>query len=314
MLSRQILVAVPGTCGELVQGMLDGTHFHLSSPIDRYAQVSVELLPEEGEWSSPPDTPKAARALHLALHALGVHASGGRMRIVSELPRGKGMASSTADVAGAIYAAGYLFGRPFPPGAVARLALSIEPTDGSLFPGIVLFDHREGRVMEPLGEAPALGVIVLDFGGEIDTLEYNQVDRSLLLRSLESRFREALEMVRAGIRFQQPEWIGHGATLSALTHQRLLPKPQLDAVLCLAREVGAYGVNIAHSGTVLGLLIAPDGVEAVLAYVRKKLSQLHRTIPCRLVSGGCRVLSVHEDETGETLSSRRGGGRRGSWR
>ncbi len=209
------------------------------------------------------------------------------------------MASSTADVAGAIYAAGYLFGRPFPPGEVARLALSIEPTDGSLFPGIVLFDHREGRVMEPLGEAPALGVIVLDFGGEIDTLEYNQVDRSSLLRSLEPTFREAQDMVRAGIRFRQPEWIGQGATLSALTHQRLLPKPQLDTVLSLVREVGAYGVNIAHSGTVLGLLIAPDEVETILTYVTKKLSQLHRTIPCRLVSGGCRVLPVRECESGD---------------
>jgi L-threonine kinase len=162
-------------------------------------------------------------------------------------------------------------------------------------------------VTEPLGEGPALGVIVLDFGGEIDTLQYNQVDRSSLLRSLEPRFREALDMVRVGICSKQPEWIGQGATLSALTHQRLLPKPQLDTVLCLAREVGAYGVNIAHSGTVLGLLISPDGVETVLAYVTKKIPQLQRAIPCRLVSGGCRVLSVNEWETVKSSSAFRQG-------
>ena len=54
-----------------------------------------------------------------------------------------------------------------PPVEIARLALAIEPTDGSLFPGVVVFDHRRGAVYEPLGPAPALDIVVLDFGSKI---------------------------------------------------------------------------------------------------------------------------------------------------
>src|SRR5712692_8205418 len=55
-------IRVPGTCGEFVQGMLDGRHFLVSCPIDLYSTVSVDLLAEGPSIHCPPERPKAWRA------------------------------------------------------------------------------------------------------------------------------------------------------------------------------------------------------------------------------------------------------------
>lgn len=279
-------VRMPGTCGELVQGTLDGVAFQVTCPIDVYSTVTVELTEEPGVIA-PPDSPKAAEGARLALAHLGSRL-GARVALRSDLPRGKGLGSSTADVAGAIAACGLALGAPLAPATIARLALRVEPSDGSPFPGIVVFDHRRGALYEPLGPAPALDIAVLDFGGEVDTLRFNAVDRTATLRSLEPAAAEALALVRRGIAEGRLDLVGRGATLSALANQRVLPKPELPAVLAFADRVGAVGVCVGHSGTVLGVLLDPSRREAgpVLELARRELPGLELAFPCRLIGGG----------------------------
>ena len=277
---------VPGTCGELVQGTLGGLPFHVSCPVDVYSTVTVELTDRPGV-QHPPDSPKAGAGARATLEHLGARV-GARVSLRSDLPRGKGMGSSTADVAGAIGACARALDVELDAATVARLALSVEPTDGSVFPGIVLFDHRRGALFEPLGEAPPLEIAVLDFGGEVDTLEFNAVDRSELLRSSEPEVAEALSLVRRGIAEGQLDLLGRGATISALANQRVLPKPQLPSVLGFAEWIGALGVNVGHSGTVLGVLLDPARHDAreVLALARGELPGLALALACRLIGGG----------------------------
>ena len=63
-------VALAGTCGELVQGTLDGVPCLVSCPIGRYSIAEVRLRQEPG-WEVPPDAPKAAAALYAGLAYLG---------------------------------------------------------------------------------------------------------------------------------------------------------------------------------------------------------------------------------------------------
>jgi L-threonine kinase len=282
---------MPGTCGELVQGMLDGRHFLVSCPIDLYSRVTVELREEPG-LEAPADAPKAAAALGAALRFFGAPDQGARLTIDSALPRSKGMGSSTADVAGAIYATAAALGCEIAPAEVARLCLGIEPTDGSLFPHIALFDHRHGSLYEELGPAPPMGVVVLDLGGEVDTLAYNAVDRTSLLRRLSARAEQALALVREGIHKDDLERIGLGATLSARAHQEVLPKPPLESIIAAARRLGAVGVNAGHSGTVVGVLFPPGGAtESTGAALREAVPEAARAMCVRLVDGGSRVLT-----------------------
>jgi len=227
------------------------------------------------------------------------------LRILSDLPRAKGMASSTADIAATVCALAQALGKRLEPWEVARIALSVEPSDSLMFPGLALFDHRSGRVYEDLGPAPPLEVVVLDFGGTVDTLTYNRHYRADLLRGMVAEHQEALAAVKAGLRrgnladiggaatLQRGNLadIGGAATLSARAHQRILYKPQLETVIGLAREVGALGVNVAHSGTVIGVLFDPAQADgpALAAYLAAHLPGLESISLNRMVGGGPRL-------------------------
>jgi uncharacterized protein involved in propanediol utilization len=60
--------------------------------------------------------------------------------------------------------------------------------------------------------------------------------------------------------------------LSATISQRHLPKRRFDAVLALAKEHGACGIQVAHSGTLSGVLLDGNerGVSATAARVAAK--------------------------------------------
>ena len=280
----------PGSCGELAQGMLDGDYFLVSCPIDMYATATVALSAGDGRVRAPVDAPKSRRAVELTLAHFGRRDMDAHLSLSSPLPRGKGMASSTADVSAAIAATAAALGAEAEmlPTDIAQIALRIEPSDGVMLPGIARFDHKRGKVAQTLGAAPPMRVVALDFGGNIDTLAFNGVNRDAALRRLRPVFSDALALIARGIRNGSAADIGAGATRSAVANQKLLYKPHLDAVLQLADDVGAVGVNAAHSGTVLGLLFTDDAALAENAVSRawENLFGIERIYNRRIVGGG----------------------------
>ena len=136
-----------------------------------------------------------------------------------------------------------------------RIALAVEPTDGVMFPGIAMFDHRQGKIVDLLGTPPPMEVIVIDRGGQVDTLEFNRVDREEHWQSAADATTEALALVREGIRRCDPELVGRGATISAQAGRPDDAAPWVERASDLAAEIGAVGVNVAHSGTVVGILL-----------------------------------------------------------
>ncbi|GIW12052.1 MAG: GHMP kinase [Dehalococcoidia bacterium] len=265
--------------------MVEGVHLHVSAPIDRFAQAA--FLPLPLPLSGPPDRPKALAAVARLLEEQGLPRQG-RLWIWSSLPRGKGLGSSTADIGAALFATATAHGVVLSSLAAARLALRVEPTDGSLFPGLVVFDHREGRWLELLGPPPPVACVVLDPGGTVDTLAFNARDQRAHLRANEPLIREALAMVRAACREGDVTLLGAAATLSAQAHQAVLEKPLLPLALARAREAGAAGVAVAHSGTVIVALF--DRRRADVAAAARWLA---RQLGCpawvaTLISGGPR--------------------------
>ncbi len=278
----------PGTCGELAQGELDGTIVMVTCPIDLGSTATVELADGAGFVDGPAHAPKARRAVALTLEFLGRRDLDARLHLETALPRAKGMASSTADVAAAIGASAAALSRSIDPQQQAALALAVEPSDGVMLPGIALFDHRGGRMARSLGPPPEMRTLALEFADELDTEAFNAVDRRAELRSHAARFRDALDLITSGLAEGDARPIGEGATLSSLANQAVLPKPQLASVLELGRAAGAVGVNVAHSGTVLGLLFAEDADRIGWAE-RQAFSRLPGLVAvhnCRVVGGG----------------------------
>jgi L-threonine kinase len=201
------------------------------------------------------------------------------------------MASSTADIVAAVGATARALGKTLSAEEVARIALSVEPSDGTMFPGVAVFDHREGKVAEVLGSPLPVDILVLDFGGVVDTLEFNGGRHIQRLKEVEPQAKYALDLARQGIQEGDPALIGRAATISAMANQRVLFKPQLEAVMDIAQAVGALGVNVAHSGTVIGVLLDARGStekmsHGILERVSRDVSGLEKHYFLHLTGGG----------------------------
>ena len=198
------------------------------------------------------------------------------------------MASSTADILAAIGATATALHTEISVQQQTDLALAIEPSDGVMLPGVALFDHRHGRVARSLGDPPRMRVLVLEFADALDTVAFNAENRVNDRQLREEHFREALGLITVGLKNRDHELVGRGATQSTLAYQEVLPNPQLPDVLVLGRASGAVGTNVAHSGTVLGLLF-PDDIERAMWAAEqawKRLSGLTAVHNRRLFGGG----------------------------
>ena len=258
------IAKAPASCGELVQGTLNGESFHISCPVDLYSRVNV-ILNSNGKVVGSPDKWKTKEAIKKTLKLLSKEVLGANFEIDSKIPLGKGMASSTADIGAASLATAKALNltekrKKITPQEITKIALSIEPTDGTLFEGITIFDHRNGTLFKFLGKAPDMEILVIDLGGKVDTLEFNERDLTKINRKREGEVREALKLVEKGIKGKDPGLIAKGATISAFSNQKILYKLGLNRIWKISQKAGALGVNVAHSGTVVGILFEPHKV------------------------------------------------------
>lgn len=281
--------SVPFTCGELVQGRDQHGPFLVSCPIDRYSTVTVALN-ESGAIHAPRERPKAAAAVGATLASLGFGRIGADVTVRSHLPPGRGFGTSTADIAAAVAATSAAAGSLLPPAVIAELAVQLEPSDGTMLPGLATFDHLAASRMELLGAAPSLGLLVLDFGGEVDTVAHH-ARHPLMAAANPAIGGELLGLVRGAVGSRNPAALGRAATRSALENQTVLTKPALPAAVELSSRVGGFGVCAAHSGTALGLLLPADRslVRRATNLARQMLPGLVEAWPTRIVDGGIRL-------------------------
>lgn len=273
----ELSVRVPGSCGELIQGWYHGAPFLVTCPIERYTTVRVSDAFHG--WQGLGE--KSQRALSATLSLLGVSSFPWGMKLSSDLPRGKGMASSSADIAAVIAAASLALGRPLPPEEILRLAVQIEPTDATFFPGVVALDHTTGRVFQTFDPPPfSLALFDTDPQRCVDTVSFHEVwetragalpahDWAGLLRT----FGKGAQAAAAA------------ATLSACWNEEILPKQHFEAIKAAADRVGAPGLVAAHSGTVIGVLLSRQAAKAA-ERLQKCLPHVAYLGSSRIISGG----------------------------
>lgn len=275
----EIKVRVPGSCGELVQGIYQGEHYLITCPIDAYTTVTVSDKQQGmiglGE--------KSLQALKLTLAYLGKESFPYGMRLESELPWGKGMASSSADIAAVTAAAAAAFGRRLSAEEIMHIAVSIEPTDAVFFPGFVCVNQISGNIYARYNGWPQLKITVFDTGGTIDTIGFHD------------------DCETAGAEMPPPvffltapwhlaSYLGRAAEKSAFANQSLLEKRGLKDLSKLARDWGALGINVAHSGTVIGVLwpeeMTPARIQEASLHIACRLPYIKFLRHARLIPGG----------------------------
>ena len=249
------IVSSPGSCGEFIQGYMDGISFMVTCPINRYSYAMSQF---DGPGDRLPK--KAALAVKKTLNYLGEEDRDIPIRLKSNILPGKGMASSTADISAVAQAVALSCGKRLTAHEIADIALSIEPSDATFFNGIVRFDHRGGTLIQQIGDCPPLKILIYDCGGEIDTVDFNtRADLVDLQKENEKYIKIALNLFRKGIQNGSIDEIGRASSISAFANQKILYKKQLNRFYKVGMQVGGKGIICAHSGTVLGLIVSADG-------------------------------------------------------
>lgn len=244
----------PATCGELFQGALDGQDFMVNCPIDLYATAEAAPVARDGlDLRDAHAYGKVAATLR-QLDWQERAAGGISLALDSPIPRSKGMASSTADASSAIAAVAGCVGLALDEAEVARMLTAVEPSDCTHYRGIAHLNFLNGALLDRLPVPRGLRVLVVDCGGEINTLHFERDRARAVYAEHADRLRAALRLLKQGLCSGCHRSVGAAATESAALSQIILPKTGFDELRALAHEWGLAGINCAHSGTVLGLL------------------------------------------------------------
>ncbi len=247
----RLKVKVPGSCGELVQGIYRGEPILITCPIKKFSTVEVsdEFFCVEGLGE------KSLLMLEKILDLLQVEKNFG-IKLTSEIPKSKGMASSSADLAAVARAVANFSNKFLSTLILAEIAAQIEPTDGVFFDGVVAMNPVTGKLIKNICLQEKFSVAIFDFGGEIDTLNFNR----------RSDFK--IFELETDLNFDLVE-------KSALANQKILYKPHLEDIINFAKNLGAVTVNVAHSGTVAGIFF-----HATDKFIDKKISEIQNRFDC----------------------------------
>ena len=247
----EIIVKAPASCGELIEGSIAGTPFLVTAPISVYATATVSdaFTGMHGLGT------KAQEAIARALALVEKDTLPWGIRLDSPIPQGKGMASSSADITVCAYAAARAFGRELTARELMDIAIAVEPSDGIAFEGLSHVSHTTGELFGQYRNVPLISISIFDVGGEVDTISYYQSKSAG--GNQDDEYRRLLDTVDKAFHtadYRQEILLGQAATASARLNQEHLPKEGLDDFIALAKSKGALGVNVAHSGTVVGVL------------------------------------------------------------
>jgi uncharacterized protein involved in propanediol utilization len=226
---------------------------------------------------SPPYKKKALRVMELTFARLGASDYSGTLFIESTVPEAKGCGSSTADCVAAARACADALNRTLKEEEVARLVVEAEvASDNFMFHRAVLFAHREGEVLEDYAiRQPRLEVLGIDTrpDGAVETLKYPPAEYSWRQRQSFCLLTAAL---RRAMKKHDVRLLGRVARASACINQEFLPKPMFREINEIVEDTGALGLAVAHSGTVLSILLDPSDqlLEKKVDQVRARLNEL----------------------------------------
>lgn len=234
---------------------------HVSCPVGWRTQATLTIhddVPGQdliktrpAHWGQPGEAiPLGHKALEMLGQLCAIHkipCNRVALRITSDLPEGKGFATSTSDLVAIATAFGHALGEPLPAETIHQLAIGIEASDATMFPGIVTatLDHPGVLAVHPISP-PVVFVTVIPEGTmatEDQPPSTPSADADRLLRAMGT----ALDA-------QDVKAMGRLGTESAAMAQTRITTPHWDLVNAIAAEFEAVGVIIGHSGTLSALV------------------------------------------------------------
>lgn len=246
VMSRNKWFSCPGSCGELFQGVKDGQEFLLTYGINRKSYARLVREEEKTEFAIGEKVSKV-------LKQLAPLKDGWKLEKKSTLPIGKGMSSSTADMLVGLQALAVFQNRYLTAEELTTFCCQIEPTDSIAFTDWTVINPLTGQILFQTDWKPEIYVYILEPRKTEWTVELARMTESPSYPIQASQ--ALLDNFKEACRSKNEVLLGQIATTSALLNNTRLPKPYLADILSIVKSLGLLGVNVAHSGTVVGILM-----------------------------------------------------------
>ncbi|MDP4144846.1 MAG: kinase [Bacillota bacterium] len=266
----------PGSLGEILQGKLNGMDILVSCPINLFTKVRVF---ETRFPSKRIMNPKSSVFLLNLLKRwkLSEYYNEIDIEISSGIPKGKGFASSTADLCALYLSLIKLYKKSFDQMELVEECLKIEPSDSIIFDKMTVFDYKSGRYIEPLGNYLKFYALVFEGKKIIDTVQFNKNAKNEL-RDID----DLMDLLRN--RDVDLRGLAQISTESILRNQNRLPYDILPGVIKFSKATNGLGILGAHSGDMLAVIYedqeqlqwAYNKVEKFKGYKHYKVNSLRK--------------------------------------
>lgn len=242
----------PGSLGEIIQGSMQIQDILVSCPINLYTKIKVfESIKPNYKFKHQ----KTLEFLRNILTSWGYerYEKALDFNIISQIPKGKGFASSTADLCACYNALLKLFNRQFDEGELIKECIKIEPTDSILFKEMTLFDYKTGNFYEVLGSYLKFNILVFEGSNIINTIEFNK--KALMPQN---NIEDLIPTLKVGVSDKDIKKIGAVSTESIIRNQHRLKYEFLKDIIDLSNKNGGLGLIGAHSGDCLGIIFEDE--------------------------------------------------------
>jgi L-threonine kinase len=244
----------PSACGELIEGQIGGVNFLSSYTIDCFSQITIEpgQISEifEGKHS------KLCAVIDLLAQAQLLPKdwrSEISLKSSSQIPVGKGLGSSTADLSAGLVAVSDYYKLGLTTADIVDYCVKVEATDHSIYTDTTLMNHVTGEVYYQTPYIFDMSVLVLEPPEMIDTRQSMQAISSHQSEARETIFKRLVEELIEAYKRRDIAWLADIAWTSALLNESVLEKPLLHTFKKLVKVDGVLGLNIAHTGSVIAL-------------------------------------------------------------
>ncbi|MCC0628371.1 MULTISPECIES: cobalamin biosynthesis protein [unclassified Clostridioides] len=279
----------PASCGEFVQGIIDNEEYLCSYAIDMYSKVYIEEKLQDinlGRYKSRLAIEKVFEKFNLPKK----DTKNISLNIDSKIPVGKGMASSTADIGATIKATLSLIDKELSSEEISKLAAQIEPTDSIFIDKNSIFNPLNGTVIKYLGNLTNAKVVILEPNKILNTMKIRmREDYNKLKIENKEIIKKSFAILEEGLKNDNLSLVGEACTLSSLANENIEKKEYLNEIIKVSKKYGAYGVNIAHSGTVVGILIDKfmDDKKVIDALCESNINSVYNKIyTMNIINGG----------------------------
>jgi len=256
---------VTGKVGEWLQGVdnegapivyalaVDSSPFRTLTSVEPAGSLTVLINPD-----APADSAKVQMAIKELASSYGCDCTC-RVTISGSPPRGKGLGSSSIDVASALLAIKDHRGLRISPPELFKLMCRVERSDYLFSPELIVAANPSNGSCSAVARTPKCLVLAWDTDPTTTVNTEAVLHLDIARRSFSEEYQELSRMIQSG----ETERLLRAATRSAELNNRILPKIGFSTAQKLVNELQNVGLVAAHTGTILGFVL-PEPVDSDL--------------------------------------------------